>query len=225
MHAFPTAPGSTDMEFIASIDAADAVGPVAAMYRRQQSAWGFVPNYAKVFSHRPEVMARWGQLLAEIRRPMDERRFELVTFAAAHELRCSACALAHGRKLRSFLSDEAITALTRGLAVPSLTRAEQSMVDFARCVARDAASVTQQDVDTLREAGFTDAEVFDIAAAAAGRAFFAKLLDALGVHPDSPFLDLAPALREGLTVGRPIDVREPCALPPPDVDAARDSSC
>ena len=63
--------------------------------------WGFVPNYAKVFCHRPEVLARWGQLLAGIRRPMDKRRFELVTFAAAHELRNTACALAHGKALRS----------------------------------------------------------------------------------------------------------------------------
>ena len=57
------------------------------MYRRQQATWGYVPNYAKVFCHRPEVMARWGALLAEIKRPMDKRRFELVTFVAAHELR------------------------------------------------------------------------------------------------------------------------------------------
>ena len=57
---------------------------------RQQSAWGYIPNYAKAFSLRPEVLARWGQLQAEIRRPMDNRRFELVTYAAALELRISA---------------------------------------------------------------------------------------------------------------------------------------
>ena len=95
------------MSFIATIapDAAD--GETAEMYRRQQANWGFVPNYAKVFSHRPEIMARWGALLAEIKRPMDPRRFELVTFAAAHALGNTACALAHGKALRRVLQRRA----------------------------------------------------------------------------------------------------------------------
>ena len=45
---------------------------------------------------------------------------------------------------------------------------------------------------------------FDIAATAAARCFFSKLLDALGVQADSSFSDLDPALREALTVGRPV---------------------
>ena len=73
----------------------------------------------------------------------------------------------------------------------------------------DAANVTSAQVDELKAQGFSDAEVFDIAATAAGRAFFAKLLDALGVEPDSPFLELEAALRVPLTVGRPIGQR-PC---------------
>ena len=85
------------MAFIDTIAPDQADGTVAAMYLRQQSNWGFVPNYAKVFSHRPEIMARWASLLAEIKRPMDKRRFELATFVTAYELRNSACALAHGK--------------------------------------------------------------------------------------------------------------------------------
>jgi uncharacterized peroxidase-related enzyme len=186
---------------------------VADMYRRQQSSWGFVPNYAKVFSHRPEVLARWGQLLAEIKRPMDKRRFELVTFAAAHELGHSACALAHGRALREFFSDDEIISIAEGRAATVLGEAEQALLRFSRLVAADAAQVTAQDVDTLRRAGFTDAEIFDIAATAAGRAFFTKLLDALGVRADAPFSALDEPLRTVLTVGRPIDAEPVARLP------------
>ena len=63
------------MAFIKTTRAADAKGSVLEMYERQESAWGYVPDYAKVFCHRPEVMARWGRLLAEIRRPTDTRFF------------------------------------------------------------------------------------------------------------------------------------------------------
>ena len=201
------------MTFIRTLSPDEADGVVAAMYLRQQAAWGFVPNYAKVFSHRPEVLARWGQLLAEIRRPMSPRRFELVTFAAAHELRHSACTLAHGKKLREFLVDDDIVALAAGRIGGALTDAEQAMVAFAREVARDASRITSTQVQALKTKGFSDAEVFDIAATAAGRAFFTKLLDALGVEPDSPFLELEPALREALTVGRTIDLRPVVTMP------------
>ena len=203
------------MAFIRTIDPADAQGAVAALYQRQQSAWGYVPNYAKVFSERPEVLARWGQLLAEIKRPMDMRRFELVTFVAAHALNNSACALAHGRKLREFFSDADIVALAAGRPVAALSEAEAAMLRFARQVARDAAGVTAAQVRELRALGVSDAEIFDLAATAAGRAFFAKLLDALGVEADSPFLALDAALREPLTVGRAIDTRPVETLPLP----------
>jgi hypothetical protein len=94
-----------------------------------------------------------------------------------------------------------------------LTAAEQAIVRFARQVARDASKVSAGQVAELAKLGITDAEIFDIAAAAAGRAFFTKVLDALGVEPDSPFGQLDEAFRAPLTVGRPIDTREPVRLP------------
>lgn len=201
------------MTFISTIAPDAARDAVAAMYRRQQAAWGYVPHYAMTFSHRPEVMARWGQLLAEIKRPMDRRRFELVTFAAAHELRHSACALAHGKALRDFFTDEQIVAIAEGRLEGVLGAAEQAMLRFARQIARDASQVTASDVAALRRLGCTDAEIFDIAATAAGRAFFTKVLDALGSAPDAAFLALEEPLRSTLTVGRPIDAQASARMP------------
>jgi len=193
------------MAFIETTPPEAAEGAVAAMYQRQQSAWGYIPNYAKVFSLRPEVLARWGQLLAEIRRPMDKRRFELITFAAALELRNSACVLVHGKALKAFFTDAQILAIAEGRCDTILCAAEQAMVAFARQTAIDATQTTAGQVAALRQHGYTDAEIFDIAATAAGRAFFAKLLDALGALPDPPLLALDESLRRALTVGRPID--------------------
>jgi uncharacterized peroxidase-related enzyme len=201
------------MPFIKTISPADAEGEVKAMYERQQEAWGFVPNYAKAFSHRPEAMARWGRLLAELKRPMDARRFELVTFAAAHSLRHTACSLAHGRALAAFVGEEEVRRIALGEAGRVLTAAEQAMVDYARKVATDASKITSGDVAILRSHGLSDPEIFDIAAVAAGRAFFTKILDSLGVEADSSFLSLSEEMRETLTVGRPIDFHKPETLP------------
>ncbi|MGM9490446.1 carboxymuconolactone decarboxylase family protein [Ideonella sp. YS5] len=201
------------MSFITTVSPAEARDEVAAMYRRQQESWGFVPNFAKVFCHRPGLMGRWAALLAEVKRPLDKRRLELVTFSAAHELGHSACSLAHGRVLREFFSDEEIVHLAEGRVEALLTPAEQAMLRFARRVARDAGSVTAHHVAELKAHGFSDAEVFDIAAVVAARALFTKLLDAVGVMADGPMGDLPAPLRDALAVGRPIDTAPVAALP------------
>jgi uncharacterized peroxidase-related enzyme len=179
------------------------------MLERQQKHWGHVPNYAKVFTDRPDVMERWAALLAEIRRPMEPRRFELVTFAAALALRSSYCALAHGKVLGDrILSREEMRALAAG-DTSAFSEAEIAMMELARKVVADASSVTREDVDRLRRAGLRDEEIFDVVASAAARAFFAKLIDALGAEPDSIFGEMEPERRERWTVGRPIDRSAP----------------
>jgi alkylhydroperoxidase family enzyme len=110
-----------------------------------------------------------------------------VTFAAALELRHSACSLAHGKQLAAFFSYDEIADMAAGKFGPSVTDAERAMMQFARVVARDATAVTSMEIEALREHEFTDAEIFDIVATAAGRAFFTKVLDGLGVELDASF--------------------------------------
>jgi uncharacterized peroxidase-related enzyme len=190
------------MTFINTIPESEIGADVRAMYERQQSFWGFVPNYAKVFCWRPEIMGLWAQLQAGIKRNMDKRRYELVTFAAAHTLRSTLCTLAHGRTLTTWFSQEDIQLMAHGASPSSLSTAEAAMMKFARKAARGPFLVTAGDVAELKEHGFTDAEVFDISATVAARAFFSGLNEALGVEPEPVFLELEPGFRKALSVGR-----------------------
>jgi uncharacterized peroxidase-related enzyme len=196
------------MAFIESIPDSEINADVQAMYARQQSFWGFVPNYAKVFSHRPEIMGLWAQLQAGIKRNMDKRRFELITFAASQALRSTLCSLAHGKALTAWFSEDDVVAMARGAAPASLSAAEAAMLDFARKVARDATSVTAADVEKLRRQQFSEAEIFDIAAAAAARAFWTKVLESLGVEAEPSLREINGELKQALVVGRPIDSAE-----------------
>ena len=195
------------MSFIDTISPAQASGQVREMYASEQADWGFVPDYARVFCHRPAVMELWGKLLTEIRRPVDPRRMELATFAAAHELRHSACSLAHGSALAKIIGKEAVLAIAAGREDEVLDPVDTAILRYARKIARDAESVTAGDIENLRAHGLGDDEIFDIAANAASRCFFTKLLDALGAEPDSGLMKLDPELRQALTVGRPISER------------------
>jgi uncharacterized peroxidase-related enzyme len=168
---------------------------------------GDVPNYERAFSQRPEVYAAWQQLNAAVKANMDPRRYELATVAAARRLRSSYCALAHGAlMLDNNLADaDELAALAAGERPAGLSEVDAAVIDLADKVAADATSVEQADIDRLRALGLTDAEVFDVVTAASMRAFFSKTLDALGAAPDAKFGALEPAaLREALTVGRPI---------------------
>jgi alkylhydroperoxidase family enzyme len=60
--------------------------------------------------------------------------------------------------------------------------------------------MTEADAQRLRDAGFSDDEIVDIAIAAAARNFYSRALHALGVPVDVP-PDLSPALRDALLSG------------------------
>ena len=85
------------MAFIATVGESEASDLVAEQYRAASERLGYVPNYVKAFSLRPEAYRAWGQLAASITGNMDLRRYELVTLAAALALRSSYCSLAHGK--------------------------------------------------------------------------------------------------------------------------------
>jgi alkylhydroperoxidase/carboxymuconolactone decarboxylase family protein YurZ len=95
--------------------------------------------------------------------------------------------------------------MARGKKPGSLSAGEAAMMAFARDVARDATKVTNGQIEQLKQHGFTDAEIFDIAATAAARAFWTKVLDALGVEADVAVREMDAEFRQALTVGRPID--------------------
>jgi AhpD family alkylhydroperoxidase len=130
------------MSFIRTVPVSEATGEVRAMYERSQAGPGYVPNYAKAFSHRPQAYAAWGALLGSVRATMDPRRYELVTVAAARALGCSYCALAHGKILRDrFYTAPELAAIVDGRA-GAVSEADAALMAFAERVARDASAIT-----------------------------------------------------------------------------------
>jgi uncharacterized peroxidase-related enzyme len=193
------------MAYINTILEDRAPEDVKKIYDKSIETLGYISNYTKVFSLRPQVMEAWNNLIASIRRNMDTRRFELVTLAAARALKSSYCMLAHGSILRNkFYSDEQLNSIARDYHSADLTPAEIAMMAFAEQIVKNATAINQNHINELRQHGLSDAEIFDIAATATARCFFSKTLDALGAEPDVKYLELEENLRKTLTVGRPI---------------------
>ncbi len=193
------------MAFIEQVTDEEATGRAREILETDRAATGFVQNHVRAFASRPDVYDAWVQLRGAIAGPMDKRRYELATVAAAAEIHSSYCCLVHGKILADqFVDADAVCALVDGTAETKLDDEEVAVVELARKVAQDASTVTQADIDRLRDAGLSDGEIFEVILAAAMRCFFSKTLDACGVQPDSVLRGLDPELRDTLTVGREI---------------------
>jgi len=160
-------------------------------------------NYERAFAERPDVYAAWVQLNTAVKAGMDLRRYELATLAAARRLRSSYCCLAHGIVLAERFG-EPVREIALDHHSAGLDEIDVAVMDLAERVADDATSITDGDLQRLRDLGLSDTDVMDVVLAAAARCFFSKTLDALGVQPDARYRDIEPELREALVVGRPI---------------------
>jgi uncharacterized peroxidase-related enzyme len=193
------------MSFIATVPEGEATGAVKDLYAAAEARHGYIPNYLRLFSHRPEVYAAWRALETAICGNMSLRRYELVTVAAARKLGGSYCMLAHGSKLLASgeVDESQLAAIAVDYRLARLAPEEVAVMEFAEKVVEQASCVTQMDVDRLKSLGLSDAEILDITLAATARCFFAKTLDALDAEPDAKYLEFDAPLRRALAVGRP----------------------
>ena len=77
--------------------------------------------------------------------------------------------------------DELVEQLTKDYTRASLGPADRAMLDYAAKLTRPPAKVTQADVEMLREVGFDDRAILDIAQIVAYFAYANRLADGLGI--------------------------------------------
>ena len=194
------------MSLIETTAPADATGEVAALYQRLQGRGRKLPNYARIFCHRPQLMAPISTLQDAIRSPLEPRIWALVSLAAARASAASYCSLAFANKLiANHFSESEVQDMVTGQGPDPLSVQERAAYDFAARVALDAARIDAGEIEHLRRAGFDDVAIFDLAAAAAWRCFFARLPEALGAAPDRSLGDLPAELLSALLTGRGLE--------------------
>jgi uncharacterized peroxidase-related enzyme len=172
--------------FIKTVQEAEAEGDLREIYDGDLVAFGFVPDHARVFSLRPEVLKAWRAFQGSIRGNLPLRRYELVTLAAARALDSRYCQVAHGAVLiKNGMSVEEVRAILADFHDAGLEPVEVAVMDYAQKIALNAHAITSSDVDGLRGLGLDDVEILDVALAATMRCFASKTFDALGAGPDA----------------------------------------
>lgn len=82
--------------------------------------------------------------------------------------------------------DALVAALADDYTEASLSEADHQMLSYADKLTRRPARITQADVTALKQKGFCDAAVLDIAQVAAYYAFVNRIASGLGVEIESP---------------------------------------
>lgn len=164
----------------------EATGAIAAAYAADRTALGYVPSHTKVLAMNPEAFDAWKTLQSSIAKSMGMRRYELVTLAAALGIGSRHCRLAHGQKALKYIAEEKLVPIAANYHDAGLDLAEVAMMDFAVKLSTDSVNMSEADSQILRDVGFNDREIVDIALAAAARNYLSRILQALAVDIDVP---------------------------------------
>ncbi len=174
------------------------------LFDDDQKYMGWVMNVSRLWAWQPESAQALFALMGSASEQFSMRQRGLLVAACASTLGDSYCSLAWGGKL----AKEADAATAAGVLTGSdegLTDAERAMARWARAVVRDPNAITQADVDEVRAAGFSDADVFAMTVFVALRLAFSTVNDALGSQPDPELRGFSPPeVIAAVDFGRPI---------------------
>ncbi len=156
-----------------------------------QEKAGFVPNVFLAFAHRPDEFRAFfayhdALLLRESGLSKGEKEMIIVATSGANG--CLYCVVAHGALLRIYEKNPLVAdqvAVNHRKA--DITPRQRAMLDFAMKVALDSAAVGDADFAALREHGFGDDDIWDIAGITALFGLSNRMANVTSMRPNDEF--------------------------------------
>ena len=159
-----------------------------------QEKSGFVPNVFLVLAHRPdEFRAFFAYHDALMEKPgnLTKAEREMIVVATSNANQCQYCVIAHGAILRIRAKNPLIAdQIAINYRKADITPRQKAMLDFAMTVALEAYAVGDADIAALSAHGFTEDDVWDIAAIAAFFAMSNRLANVTSMRPNDEFYAL-----------------------------------
>ena len=180
------------MARIQVIEEANATGNIKAIYDSIQQKLGFVPNMPKLFSLWPEVFELSQRLFetvmfAESELPNPTK--EMIALVVSTANSCTYCVGHHSNFSHRYgISEDVVRQLGADSSQPAVD--DQPAVDektgklleYARKVTQHAYKVTDEDVEALRQWGWSDRQILEATVVAGQFNFINRIVDALGAE-------------------------------------------
>jgi uncharacterized peroxidase-related enzyme len=157
-----------------------------------QAKAGFVPNVFLALAHRPAewraFVAYHDALMLKETGSLSKGEREMIVVATSALNDCLYCVVAHGAILRIYEKKPLVAdQVAVNWRKAEITPRQRAMLAFAVKVAEASATVEDADFAALREHGFGDEDIWDIAAITAFFGMSNRLANTLGMRPNDEF--------------------------------------
>ena len=156
-----------------------------------QEKSGFVPNVFLAYAHRPDefrAFFAYHDALMEKDSGLTKAEREMIVVATSGANNCLYCVVAHGAILRIRVKNPLIAdQVAINYREADITARQRAMLDFAMKIALDARNTADEDLDALRGHGFSDEDIWDIAAFAAFFALSNRMANFTSMRPNDEF--------------------------------------
>lgn len=156
-----------------------------------QEKSGFVPNVFLTLAYRPDefrAFFAYHDALMDKDGGLTKAEREMIVVATSSANQCQYCVIAHGAILRIRAKNPEIAdQIAVNYRKADITARQRAMLDFAMKVSTEAEKVSEQDFATLAGHGFSDDDIWDIAAIAAFFALSNRMANVTAMRPNSEF--------------------------------------
>jgi uncharacterized peroxidase-related enzyme len=172
----------------------DAPPGVKELYDKAMEKLGFVPNVLRVYALRSRHLELWNAFYDDLMRgesALTKQQREMIAVVVSTANRCHYCMVSHSAYLRRLTGDPVLVEQLRtNYKYAELEPRELAMLDFAVKLTEQSSGCTEADVEVLREAGWADEDIMDIAEVAAMFNFTNRMASGLGWVPNDEFVTL-----------------------------------
>ena len=155
---------------------------------------GFVPNVLRAWLLRPERLRNFIRAYDELMLApsgLSKLEREMIAVAVSAANRCYYCLVAHGAAVRKLSGDPQLGEMIAfNYKVAELPERQRLMLDFAVQLTEMPEEVTADDRQDLRDMGFTDEDIFDIAETAAFFNYTNRVAHAVDMMPNPEYHDI-----------------------------------
>ncbi len=156
-----------------------------------QEKSGFVPNVFLALAYRPDefrAFFAYHDALMEKDGGITKAEREMIVVATSAANQCQYCVIAHGAILRIRAKNPAIAdQIAINYRKADISPRQRAMLDFAMKVSRSAEEVSESDFAALAAHGFSNDDVWDIAAIAAFFALSNRMANVTAMRPNDEF--------------------------------------
>lgn len=156
-----------------------------------QEKLGLIPNVLKAYSFHTEqfrAFSRFYNVLMLGESGLSKLEREMIAVAVSAHNHCFYCQTAHGAAVRDYSGDPALGELmAMNYRAADLSPRHRAMLDFAVKMTVDSHTMGEADRQALRDVGFTDEEIWDIANVAGFFNMSNRVANALDMQPNPEY--------------------------------------